>query len=352
VVASNGVKIPQAFHFNNFEDTREYIWLKRYEQVPANFEAVQPGKYGWCVVCRAAAAHYCVATQDPVCGRKCKFRNLDRIALVETHYGAHKDEDENGGAKSPQHKETAQEHKQHLKDEQKKDKDAEKASAGSHQCAGFQRTSKLKRPKRKDTNQLLAEDEDKQEELVKKICLLVKHNTPFNVIADTLDISPATVQQFIFNAALGTLAEHCDIDVEEGFFFLLDNPRKAKVHLGVFRSVNGGSPELLGEMDYSVGQLLGTSLLSQDLEDVPLVGDHPGAKISARFQLRTVFMGDGGLPLGSPAGAKGPGGPSAVPVVFVPGGAPQPQRVSFLDRVGREKVQVDGIWEESDEERG
>jgi len=278
--------------------------------------------------------------------------------------GAKKDEDEDGSAKSPHHKETAQEHKQHLKDEQKKDKEAEKASAGTLQCTHFQRTSKMKRPKRKDTNQVLAEDEDRQEELVKKICLLVKYNTPFNVIADTLDISPATVQQFIFNAALGSLAEHCDIEVKEGFFFLLDNPRKAKVHLGVFRSVNSGSPELLGEMDYSVGQLLGTSLLSQDLEGVPLVGDHPGAKISARFQLRTVFMGDGGRPLGAekqPGSGGGAGGDrgaqmgaggAAVPVVFVPGGAPQPQRVSFLDRVGREKVQVDGIWQDSDEERG
>jgi len=269
---------------------------------------------------------------------------------------AHKDEDVDKGAKSPEHKETAKEHKQHLKEEQKKDKEAEKASAGCHQCTHFQKTSQLKRPKRKDTNQLLAEDEDKQEELVKKICLLIKHNTPFNVIADTLDISPATVQQFIFNAALGTLAEHCDIDFEEGFFFLLDDPRKAKVHLGVFRSVNGGSPELLGEMDYSVGEVLGTSLLSQDKEDVPLVGDHPGAKISVRFQLRTVFLGDGGRPLGNSPGPDGGSAGAAanrgtVPLVFVPGGAPQPQKVSYLDRVGREKVQVDGIWEESDEER-
>lgn len=44
ILASNGSPMPQAFHFNNFEDTREYIHLKQYEQVPSNFEAVVPGK--------------------------------------------------------------------------------------------------------------------------------------------------------------------------------------------------------------------------------------------------------------------------------------------------------------------
>eukprot|EP00928_Gymnodinium_smaydae_P017978 TRINITY_DN16856_c0_g1_i1.p1 TRINITY_DN16856_c0_g1~~TRINITY_DN16856_c0_g1_i1.p1 ORF type:complete len:1849 (-),score=514.47 TRINITY_DN16856_c0_g1_i1:74-5620(-) len=55
-----------------------------------------PGKFGWCVVCRAPAPHYCVETQDPVCGHPCKFRNLERIALVEAHYGARRDEEESG----------------------------------------------------------------------------------------------------------------------------------------------------------------------------------------------------------------------------------------------------------------
>lgn len=58
-------------------------------------EPVPPGKFGWCVVCRNSAAHYCVDTKDPVCGHPCKFRNLERISLVETHYGARRDEEEN-----------------------------------------------------------------------------------------------------------------------------------------------------------------------------------------------------------------------------------------------------------------
>eukprot|EP00930_Biecheleria_cincta_P093702 TRINITY_DN8420_c0_g1_i1.p1 TRINITY_DN8420_c0_g1~~TRINITY_DN8420_c0_g1_i1.p1 ORF type:complete len:1819 (+),score=462.05 TRINITY_DN8420_c0_g1_i1:712-5457(+) len=50
-------------------------------------EKVPWGKFGWCVVCRGPAAHYCVDTRDPVCGHKCKFRNLERLALVEAHFG-------------------------------------------------------------------------------------------------------------------------------------------------------------------------------------------------------------------------------------------------------------------------
>jgi hypothetical protein len=45
--------------------------------------STDPGKFGWCVVCRKPAPHYCVDTQDPVCGHPCKFRNLERIALEQ-----------------------------------------------------------------------------------------------------------------------------------------------------------------------------------------------------------------------------------------------------------------------------
>ena len=39
------------------------------------------------VVCRAPANHYCVDTRDPVCGHACKYRNLERLSLVEKYYG-------------------------------------------------------------------------------------------------------------------------------------------------------------------------------------------------------------------------------------------------------------------------
>jgi len=44
VVASGGVEIPQAFHFNNMDHTREFIWLKTYEEVSAKFDGVTPDK--------------------------------------------------------------------------------------------------------------------------------------------------------------------------------------------------------------------------------------------------------------------------------------------------------------------
>jgi len=44
VVASGGVEIPQAFHFNNMEHTREFIWLKTYEEVSSKFPGVKSEK--------------------------------------------------------------------------------------------------------------------------------------------------------------------------------------------------------------------------------------------------------------------------------------------------------------------
>jgi len=53
-----------------------------------------PGKFGWCIVCRVPAAHYCVVTRDPVCSHACKFKNLERLNLLETHYGGRREEEE------------------------------------------------------------------------------------------------------------------------------------------------------------------------------------------------------------------------------------------------------------------
>ncbi|CAE8704384.1 unnamed protein product, partial [Polarella glacialis] len=65
--------------------------LKQPDGQNGGAEKVLPGKFGWCVVCRGTALHYCVDTRDPVCGHKCKYRNLERLALVETHYGGNLD---------------------------------------------------------------------------------------------------------------------------------------------------------------------------------------------------------------------------------------------------------------------
>mmetsp|Transcript_22307 Transcript_22307/g.43457 ORF Transcript_22307/g.43457 Transcript_22307/m.43457 type:complete len:551 (+) Transcript_22307:67-1719(+) len=44
VVAPGGVEIPQAFHFNNMEHTREFIWLQTYEVVSSTSPGVEDGK--------------------------------------------------------------------------------------------------------------------------------------------------------------------------------------------------------------------------------------------------------------------------------------------------------------------
>ncbi|CAD7942620.1 unnamed protein product [Amoebophrya sp. A120] len=36
------------------------------------------GKYGWCIICREPAPHYCLQTGDPVCSKECKQKNLAR----------------------------------------------------------------------------------------------------------------------------------------------------------------------------------------------------------------------------------------------------------------------------------
>jgi len=44
VLGADGVQIPQAFHFNNMDSTREFIWLKRFDTVPSKDEGVEADK--------------------------------------------------------------------------------------------------------------------------------------------------------------------------------------------------------------------------------------------------------------------------------------------------------------------
>jgi len=44
VQGSDGIQIPQAFHFNNMDHTREFIWLKRWEKVSSKEPGVEAGK--------------------------------------------------------------------------------------------------------------------------------------------------------------------------------------------------------------------------------------------------------------------------------------------------------------------
>merc|ERR1719316_2015290 len=44
VLGPNNQRIPQAFHFNHLEGTKEFLWLKKYEKVSAKVGGVEPGK--------------------------------------------------------------------------------------------------------------------------------------------------------------------------------------------------------------------------------------------------------------------------------------------------------------------
>ncbi|CBZ54059.1 Sec7 domain containing protein, related [Neospora caninum Liverpool] len=48
-----------------------------------NERGEERGRYGWCVECRQAAAHYCLETGDPVCGKACKGANLRRLRRLQ-----------------------------------------------------------------------------------------------------------------------------------------------------------------------------------------------------------------------------------------------------------------------------
>uniref|UniRef100_A0A7S1PDF6 SEC7 domain-containing protein n=1 Tax=Vitrella brassicaformis TaxID=1169539 RepID=A0A7S1PDF6_9ALVE len=41
------------------------------------------GKFGWCIVCRRPAKHYCIETKDPVCSHACKHTNLYRLNSID-----------------------------------------------------------------------------------------------------------------------------------------------------------------------------------------------------------------------------------------------------------------------------
>ncbi|KAF4698000.1 Brefeldin A-inhibited guanine nucleotide-exchange protein 1, partial [Perkinsus olseni] len=42
-----------------------------------------PKKFGFCIVCRNPAPHYCLETKDPVCSKACKEINLQRRKVVD-----------------------------------------------------------------------------------------------------------------------------------------------------------------------------------------------------------------------------------------------------------------------------
>merc|ERR1719329_1088089 len=74
------------------------VMAKAAENPAVDFGQAGCGKFGWCIICRRPAAHYCIQTGDHVCGHPCKFRNLERGNLIESRFGARREEEEEVGA--------------------------------------------------------------------------------------------------------------------------------------------------------------------------------------------------------------------------------------------------------------
>jgi len=272
-----------------------------------------------------------------------------------------------------------------------------------------QKTKEMKKPKDKkkaSSGAGVTTDNDKREDLEMKIATLVKHNVPFDDIADVLGIKVTDIDHFLSQAA-APVVSHVDIPWEEAFLFLLTSPKGAKLIIEVMQS----SDEIMGTFSFDPQQLLGCPMLTFDKTNLPLVGDNPGCGISVRLQLLTCTSGARQRDLGTGSGVAAPvapgllglPGPVGVPrpmglsgsiglpgPVGVPGqtglsgsiGLPgqrrqrglsaspmgvgtgqmsesllaaestgtqsarrrQPSRVEYFDRAGRKKVQINGIW--------
>jgi len=223
---------------------------------------------------------------------------------------------------------------------------------------------------------------DSKEDLERKMATLVKHGVPFDDIADVLGIKTTEIDDFLTQASAATV-EHVDIRWEEAFLFLLTSPRGGKLTIEIMR---GKEEEIMGTFSFDPQQLLGCPGLTFDRRKLPLVGEHPGCSIGVRLQLLTcasaarardmAVTGPGLIPaltpglLGPvPTGPMGQRGIAPLSMGVGTGVCPMsdpmhpvepicgaestgtissrrrnPARVEYFDRLGRKRVQVNGIW--------
>lgn len=170
--------------------------------------------------------------------------------------------------------------------------------------------------------------------LQKKIVLLISNNMPIDVIAQVLDMTALEVAKYLANAVTHEMLDEASIEWNEGFSFLLSDPRAAQVSVEIFANKD----ESLGRLVYQVGQLLGKpDLTDPQMNQSLVVGPKgkAGAKVSCRFQLRTVHMGNT-YPLGDPRQKTEDRGLNF--------SLPTKRRTVFVDKTGRQKVQIDGFW--------
>eukprot|EP00929_Paragymnodinium_shiwhaense_P015474 TRINITY_DN12356_c0_g2_i1.p1 TRINITY_DN12356_c0_g2~~TRINITY_DN12356_c0_g2_i1.p1 ORF type:complete len:1780 (-),score=432.19 TRINITY_DN12356_c0_g2_i1:497-5836(-) len=168
--------------------------------------------------------------------------------------------------------------------------------------------------------------------LDRKIVTLVKQNVPLFLIARVLGVNVKRVEQTLQAGAIEDAIEEVAIPWEQGFFFVLNDPRAATVRIEC-SSEDGGVAVPLGYYNFKVADLLGAPNLTTEVLGEPLEGDgsESGAQISLRMQLRTFNMGK-----------KFPR-----PTPFEGREMPK-QVIEYADKHGRKKVMVNGQWQQDE----
>jgi len=208
-----------------------------------------------------------------------------------------------------------------------------------------QKTSQRKKPKTAKKREIW-DPEEKQEELVRKVALLLQNGIPNDVIMATLEITQAQLDASLEHAYHDPTLEHVDIAWQQGFTFLLADPRQSTVTIEVFKKDKEDIS--MGTFTYPVAQLLRCKRFADRQERTPLVGESPEVSLSATFQLHPLFMKD--LPPSTRL-ARACSDDAAEAPASMGRAKPPKQRVVYLDRMGRKRTQVGGIWlEEKDDD--
>jgi len=195
------------------------------------------------------------------------------------------------------------------------------------------------KPKQGDVQESSADTEAQMQD---KILKLFRANVTIDLIAEVCGLSPQQVSLFVDRARSVLTYTSIDLDFEEGFPFLVGDPSKVKVVFEVYRTMPNAREEMLGMLTHNVAEVLGCKRLTQQVFGRPLVAAEGGQpsrmSISVQIQLRTIYSG--ATPLKCVDGA------SAELGMNLAADMPQKQRVVYKDKLGRERVQVDGVWED------
>lgn len=178
---------------------------------------------------------------------------------------------------------------------------------------------------------------DRNASLHRKAMLLVQNDTPMTVIADVLDVPEDDLDEYLKDTLPDNTAQVA-VQFNQGFYFLLPDPRAATVTITVYRTQ--ASDEEVGTLSYDVTKLLGCRRLRQSHLHLELKGPNGGgAKANLDFQLWTPFDSSCNREIGR-----------LDEQVSEQMRLRRQNRVVYLDRLGRKRVQVDGLWVDEDDD--